>query len=111
MVGKLYSIDLGNPPDEPGNDFFVRPAHRQHWQLIVGDSRVELPQLLQRLGEIDLFHHDSLHTYEHMMWEYQTAFEHLSPSGALSSDDVGIILQLRQAFRNGRSRISAFVTR
>lgn len=98
--GTLHSIDLGNTPEEPSNDFFVHPAHRHRWNLIIGDSKIELPRLLQRLGQIDLFHHDSLHTYEHMMWEYEQAFAHLNPAGALSSDDVNIILSLSQPFQN-----------
>jgi predicted O-methyltransferase YrrM len=98
--GKLYSIDLGNTADEPPNDFFIHPAHRDRWKLIIGDSKIEMPPLLQNLGQIDLFHHDSLHTYEHMMWEYEKAFAHLNPAGALSSDDVNIILSLSQPFQN-----------
>jgi len=97
--GRLYSIDLGNSPEEPPNDFFVFPEHKINWELIIGDSKVELPLLLERLGKIDLFHHDSLHTYEHMMWEYQTAFPHLDVTGALSSDDVNVILKLSQPFQ------------
>ena len=92
--GVLYSIDLGNAPEEPPNDFFVRPELRRAWRLIIGDSRQELPRLLARLGRIDLFHHDSLHTYEHMMWEYETAFPYLAPGGVLSSHDVRIITSL-----------------
>lgn len=92
--GVLYSIDLGNAPDEPPNDFFVRPALKRAWRLIIGDSRQELPRLLARLGRIDLFHHDSLHTYEHMTWEYETAFPYLTLDGVLSSHDVRTITSL-----------------
>ena len=44
--------------------------------------------MLARLGQIDLFHHDSLHTYGHMLWEYTTAYLHLTPGGVISSHDV-----------------------
>ena len=98
--GQLYSIDLGNPPDEPPNDFFVYPDHHDRWKLVIGDVKDEMPPLLERLGQIDLFHHDSLHTYDHMTWEYETALPYLGPAGALSSDDVTIILNLGQPLRN-----------
>jgi predicted O-methyltransferase YrrM len=107
--GVLYSIDLGNTPDEPPNDFFVRPALKGAWRLIIGDSRQELPRLLARLGQIDLFHHDSLHTYEHMTWEYETAFPHLAPNGAISSHDVRTLMSLTNPFQ--RNPFSAFCRR
>jgi hypothetical protein len=107
--GVLYSIDLGNSPDEPPNDFFVRPALKSAWRLIIGDSRRELPPLLVRLGRIDLFHHDSLHTYEHMMWEYETAFPYLASDGVLSSHDVRIITSLTKPLQ--RNPFSVFCER
>ena len=70
------------------------------WHLIIGDSRQQLPHLLARLGRIDLFHHDSLHTYDHMMWEYNTAFPYLQEDGILSSHDVRIIVDLARPWRN-----------
>lgn len=54
----------------------------------MGDVRERLPGLLAALGRIDMFHHDSLHTFEHMAWEYRTAALHLSRDGVLSSHDV-----------------------
>jgi predicted O-methyltransferase YrrM len=96
--GVLYSIDLGNTPDEPPNDFFVRPALKHAWRLIIGDSRQELPRLLAQLGQIDLFHHDSLHTYEHMTWEYETALPHLAATGVISSHDVRTLMGLTNPF-------------
>lgn len=108
-TGELYSIDLGNDPQEPPNDFFVPPDSQHHWRLIIGDSKQELPRLLKRLGRIDLFHHDSLHTFEHMMWEYETAFPHLSTEGVLSSHDVITVLSLFKPFQ--RDPFSLFCER
>lgn len=96
--GELYSIDLGNTDDEPPNDFFIPRRLLHRWNLIVGDVRDELRPLLQRLTEIDMFHHDSLHTYEHMMWEYETALPYIQPGGALSSHDVRTIVDLGNPF-------------
>jgi predicted O-methyltransferase YrrM len=97
--GVLYSIDLGNSAEEPPSDFFVPPHLSDRWQLILGDSKQELPKLLTRLGRIDLFHHDSLHTYEHMMWEYEAAFPHLQADGVLSSHDVRTIVSIVRPFQ------------
>jgi predicted O-methyltransferase YrrM len=108
-AGELYSIDLGNKPGEPPNDFFVPRRLKGRWHLILDDAKQALPHLLEQLGEIDIFHHDSLHTYEHMTWEYETALRHLSRGGALSSHDVRTVLGLGGAFQ--RNAFGAFCER
>lgn len=107
--GTLYSIDLGNSPDEPPSDFFIPEHLTRRWHLIIGDSRHELPRLLARLERIDLFHHDSLHTFEHMMWEYDTAYYHLRNDGVLSSHDVRTVVNMAKPF--SRNPFSVFCDR
>jgi predicted O-methyltransferase YrrM len=63
---------------------WLRPA----WRIHLGDSHDLLPSLLAELGQIDFFIHDSLHTYEHMLWEYRAAYPFLRPGGLLLSDDA-----------------------
>ncbi|HJL69688.1 MAG TPA: class I SAM-dependent methyltransferase [Anaerolineales bacterium] len=58
-----------------------------HTQLL-GPSREHLPRVLQQLQTIDVFLHDSDHSYENMTWEFETAFPALRESGLLLSDDV-----------------------
>lgn len=91
--GQLFSIDLPDPgllpPDHPNGQGCLVPAHlRRFWVLIQGDSKVQLPALLADLGRIDMFFHDSLHTYSMMMWEYETAWPYLAEDGILASHDV-----------------------
>lgn len=100
--GKLYSIDLpsqyfqvqnkdfwdslGVAVPEPG---WIIPAElRQHWNLLIGDSREILPALLQELGQIDVFIHDGLHTYENMMFEFEESYKYLAKNGLIISDDI-----------------------
>jgi predicted O-methyltransferase YrrM len=97
--GVLYSIDLGNASDEPPSDYYIPRHLMDRWHLIIGDVKQQLPRLLVDLGRIDMFHHDSLHTYEHMMWEYGTVFPHLASDGVLSSHDVRTIVDLGRPFR------------
>lgn len=95
--GKLFSIDLPNKDTNPDYNFkgpsaetgwAVPPEYRDRWELILGDARTELPTLLKGLGKIDIFFHDSDHSYEHMLFEFETVFPHLAKSGILLSDDV-----------------------
>jgi len=56
--------------------------------LILEDVRSVLPGLLNRLPGLDMFLHDDLHQPDHMLWEYQLAWQYLRPGGLLISDDV-----------------------
>jgi predicted O-methyltransferase YrrM len=98
-AGTLHSIELGRDRREPPHDYFVPANLRRHWTLTIGDSRRELPALLERLGVIDMFHHDSLHTWDHMTWEFETAYPHLTPGGVLASDDIRGAATLREIVR------------
>lgn len=84
--GKLYSIDL------PGYDkifypqvnklanthvpqgfkvgWLVDEIYFDYWEKLIGDSKNLLPKLVDRLLNIDLFMHDSLHTDEHIRFEF-----------------------------------------
>jgi Methyltransferase domain len=56
--------------------------------LLLGDSKTLLPVVLAEYPAIDIFFHDSLHTYEHMLLEYTLAWPKLNAQGLLLSDDV-----------------------
>ncbi len=70
------------------NGWVVPEWLRDRWTLRIGDAKTLLPEVLRGLGTIDVFIHDSLHTYDHMLWEYRAAYEHIRPGGLLISDDA-----------------------
>jgi hypothetical protein len=101
--GKLYSIDLPNidielapggrrqidgVPEDKETGYMVPDNLRSRWELLLGDAKDLLPVLLPKLPGIDIFIHDSLHSYDHMLFEYRTAWPYLSPNGILLSDDI-----------------------
>ncbi len=47
-----------------------------------------LPTLLQQVERVDLFVHDSLHTYRNMNWEFQTVAPYLGRPAMVIADDV-----------------------
>lgn len=108
-AGTLHSIELGREPHEPPHDFFVPSQLKSRWNLVIGDSRRELPLLVNEIPAIDIFHHDSLHTFDHMTWEFETVFPHLAEGGVLSSHDVAIAHSLRGLFQ--QNAFPAFCTR
>jgi predicted O-methyltransferase YrrM len=107
--GLLYSIDLPEiageeyepgtfwdgkggavipPGKEPG--WMVPPGLRERWRFVLGRSQDELPPLLERVGAIDFFMHDSEHSYDCMSFEFRTAWESLREGGVLVADDVDV---------------------
>ena len=68
--GHLYSIDL---PWWQGNQSgWMIPNYLRHrWHLILGKSSEKLAPLLKKIAEIDIFLHDSEHSYQNMPWEFQ----------------------------------------
>jgi hypothetical protein len=88
--GHLWSIDV--PPLERHWRKEVGAAvgdhHANRWSYIRGSSRRRLPKLLSRLGQVDLFIHDSLHTERNVRFELDRAWAVLRPNGALVIDDV-----------------------
>ncbi len=70
---------------------FVSPEEREVWQLVVlpqARRRRSLEAALDELGPIDLFVHDSHHSYGWQMTEYELASARVRPGAVLASDDV-----------------------
>lgn len=87
--GELHSVDL--PPLGGVEDCvgcLVPIEHRQRWRLHVGSARRVLPRILGHMPALDVFVHDSLHTYSHMRWELRSALSALRPGGVVVADDI-----------------------
>ena len=93
-TGTLHSIDLPNVqqgsvlPKGRTSGWIVPDSLRGRWKLHLGDTRELLPDLLGTLGRIDIFLHDSDHSYEAMSFEFEQAFPRLEYGGLLMSDDT-----------------------
>jgi hypothetical protein len=85
--GQLYSIDKPWWPGFPSG-WKIPDYLRTRWHLIRGESAGELPPLLAKIKEIDIFLHDSDHNYQNLLWEYKTAWEYLKPGRILLSHNI-----------------------
>jgi predicted O-methyltransferase YrrM len=89
-LGELYSIDL--PPlateAERHVGCLIPSELRARWTLKLGPARKLLPEALKQIAYADMFVCDSLHTYSHMKWEFETALRSLRPGGVIISDDI-----------------------
>jgi predicted O-methyltransferase YrrM len=80
--------DRSSVPTADQTGFVVPDELRPRWELRLGDAREVLPRTLGEVPSVDLFFHDSDHSYEHMLWEFRTAWPHVRSGGWLLSDDV-----------------------
>ena len=85
--GRLYSIDMPGWQDAPSG-WLIPDDLKKRWHLTLGRSSETLEPLLEKLSEIDIFLHDSDHSYRNMTWEFQTAWERLRPGGLLLSHNI-----------------------
>ena len=81
----LYDASPVPPGKQPG--WIVPDRLRVRWELRLGDARELLPAAVAE-GEVGLFFHDSLHTREHMLFEFETAWPWIASGGVLAADDV-----------------------
>jgi predicted O-methyltransferase YrrM len=85
--GQLYSIDL--PSWQENQSGWIIPDYLRHrWHLTLGRSSETLEPLLKKVAEIDIFLHDSDHSYQNMLWEFQTAWIYLKDGGLLLSHNI-----------------------
>jgi hypothetical protein len=88
--GRLWSIDLPplNKNWQDQTAVAVPERLRGRWTYLRGSSKRVLPSLLDQLGEIDMFIHDSLHTETTMRFEFELAWSRLGRRGVLVADDI-----------------------
>lgn len=84
-IGKLISIDVNN---NVGNR--VPKDLRKAWELKILQRNFSnnFKSILSSLPKVDIFLHDSDHSYEWQMLEYTTALNKLNKKGLLLSDDI-----------------------
>jgi hypothetical protein len=88
--GELHSIDL--PPlavyggSEVGS--LIPRELRHRWRLNLGSSRRLLPPLVEQLGKIEMFVHDSLHSYHNVKREMRVATKCLASDGVMIVDNI-----------------------
>lgn len=80
--GHLYSIEISPTYyDEESNEypvgFIVPEEFKGRWTLMLGSSRDLLERILNELGEIQFFLHDSDHSYDNVLFELKTVWRYM----------------------------------
>ena len=61
---------------------------KKRWRFNFGSSNEKLQQVFNDIDDVQIFIHDSLHTYKNMMFEFDCAERNLNKNGMIISDDV-----------------------
>ncbi|MFO8109942.1 MAG: class I SAM-dependent methyltransferase [Thermoplasmata archaeon] len=77
-------------PPGRASGWAVPEGIRERWNLFLGNSYYELPKIFKKVGEVDIFIHDSGHSYETMMFEFGIAWYHLNEEGFLLADNTNM---------------------
>jgi predicted O-methyltransferase YrrM len=89
--GHLWSIDLPHPLDHRLHDqtgVAATDEFRPRWTYREGASRQQLPPVISKVGNVDLFVHDSLHTAKNTLFEMEQAASAMRPGGVMLIDDI-----------------------
>ncbi len=68
--------------------FAIPNELRSRWSPHQEKNQDLLPSVLEGLGTLDIFFHDSEHTYANMLFEFRMAWKHLNSKGLLLADDI-----------------------
>jgi len=98
--GKLYSVDLPNKEDNImgdgaktstgiyGTGFLVPDYLKKNWILKIGNSLKCLPEITKKVNHIDVFLHDSLHTYDHVNSELKIIYPKMKKGSVILCDNI-----------------------
>ena len=85
VKGKVYGVVI---PEGKSSGWIVPDVYRDRFEVWNGDAKELLPKLIDKVDAVDLFYHDSDHTYNHMMFEFREAHRKLQPGGLIVADDI-----------------------
>ncbi|MCI4325396.1 MAG: class I SAM-dependent methyltransferase [Thermoplasmata archaeon] len=106
-AGRLVSTEI----DANVGDL-VEPSLRDRWDLrMIAPRAAALRAVVDSLGPLDVFLHDSRHTYLWQRLEYHLAWKALRPGGYLLSDDVDSSFAFLDACREWHVRPVVLVGR
>lgn len=97
-IGHLFSCDPA-----PSGFYEANPIIHPRFTFMKEESYTALDKIFGQMGPIDLFLHDSCHTWECQTFEYEWAWGHVKSGGIIASDDTswGMIIPVFGAIKHG----------
>jgi len=85
---EILSQGTGELPTNRKTGWAIPAALRGRHDLRLGPAQDLLPKALAELGTLDVFLHDSDHSYTHMMFEMSLAWHFVRPGGWILADNI-----------------------
>lgn len=82
-IGHLYSCDPA-----PSGFYDAYPINHPRFTFMREASYTALDKIFKQTGHVDLFLHDSDHSFRCQQWEYSWAWDHVRSGGIIASDDT-----------------------
>lgn len=77
--------DTEDVPEGLDTGFLIHPALKERWTFIRGDSLEEVPKITEK---IDLYNHDSDHSFDFIKSEMELVWSKLSDKAIIMADDL-----------------------
>jgi predicted O-methyltransferase YrrM len=90
MVGYIVRSNYYHIPNGEKSGWVIPIELRGRWDIHIGLSERILLEVINRIGPIDLFFHDSDHSKRNMLSEFETVWPQLKDNGIIISDDINL---------------------
>lgn len=86
---RIFSIDPGLPYGKGDREvgFVIPKEMRKRLNFVKGTSKEKLMEVLDLVGNVDMFFHDSEHSYENIMFELNAVWPRLKRSSLILIDN------------------------
>ena len=88
VAGYILKSNYYHIPKGKKSGWVIPTELKGRWYLHIGLSEKLLPNVINKLGSIELFFHDSDHSKSNMLFEFDTIWPHLKENGIIISDDI-----------------------
>jgi predicted O-methyltransferase YrrM len=82
--------DISVHPIEKQSGWIIPKSLKGRWELLMGRTSDRLSELLNKVGPVDVFFHDSEHSYENMSREFRMLWPSLRKGGILMAHNIDV---------------------
>lgn len=90
VAGYILKSNYYHIPKGKKSGWVIPTELKDRWGLHIGISEKLLLNVINKVGSIELFFHDSDHSKSNMLFEFDTIWPHLKENGIIVSDDINL---------------------